>query len=57
MIFGAVVGFLFVYIPDVIENAQNGFQASDLWTFRKDNLLEYGVNIIGGALTGIIGEL
>ena len=57
MIFGAVVGFLSVYIPDVIENAQDGFQASDLWTFRKDNLLEYGVNIIGGALTGLIGEL
>ena len=57
MFFGAVIGFLSVYIPDVMENAQDGFQASDLWTFRKDNLLEYGVNIIGGALTGLIGEL
>ncbi len=57
MIFGAVVGFLSVYVPDVIENAQDGFQASDLWTFRKDNLLEYFANTVGGALTGVIGEL
>ena len=57
MVFGAIIGFLSVYIPDVMEEAQDGFQASDLLPFRKDNLLEYGVNIIGGALTGLIGEL
>lgn len=57
VIFGAFVGFLSVYVPDVLENKQDGFQISDLWTFRKDNLLEYFVNTVGGALTGFVGEL
>ncbi len=57
MIFGAAVGFLSVYVPDVIENGKDGFQVLDLWTFRNDNLLEYFVNTLGGALTGVIGEL
>jgi len=57
MIFGAVIGFLSVYIPDVIDNLNDGFELQDLWTFKEDNLLEYLVNILGGALTGFIGEL
>ena len=38
-------------------NYVDGFQLTDLWTINKDNALEYALNTIGGALTGLIGGL
>ena len=49
---GAAVGFLTSYIPDVIKKTKDGFELSDLNTF-KDNGLKY----IGAALGGAIGGL
>jgi hypothetical protein len=55
IIVGAVIGFLSVYVPDVVENVKDGFQFSDLLTINKDNWVEYAANTFGGALTGLIG--
>ena len=58
IIIGAVIGFGTVYVSDVVENVKkDGFQFSDLATINKDNIFEYAVNTIGGALTGFVGGL
>ena len=58
IIIGAAIGFGSVYLSDVVENIKvDGFQFLDLATINKENIFEYFVNTIGGALTGLIGVL
>ena len=52
---GAVIGLGMSYASDVVSNAQDGFEWSDLNTF-EDNWKKYVCATVGGAVSGAFGS-
>ena len=53
---GAAIGFAAAYVPDVIENAEDGFDWNDLNTF-ENNWEKYIVSTLNGLVTGAVQGL
>ena len=51
VLIGAAIGFFTAYIPDVLEQMQDGFEWSDFNTF-EENTLKYLGATLGGAVGG-----
>ena len=55
VLIGAVIGLVISYASDVVSNAQDGFEWSDLNTF-EDNWKKYVCATVGGAVSGAFGS-
>ena len=55
--FEGIVSAAIAYAQDVIDNARDGFEWSDLNTFTEENIKKYVCSFAGGVISGALGSV